>query len=121
MFLQSTANRDLVDHFVALANPTRLRMLEHLSAKGEMSVNELATKLHMSQPRISWHLRILRTGGVIRTRRDGRLRYCSLDMDSISARHGELNRLLIAAAPPAAATQQFQSEADEPALIEVRQ
>src|SRR5437667_168479 len=35
----------------------------------------------MSQPRISWHLRMLRLGGVIRTRREGRQVYCAFDVD----------------------------------------
>lgn len=94
MFLPSTPNRDLVAHFLALANPTRLRMLQYLSQQGEMSVNELAIRLRMSQPRISWHLRMLRTGGVVASRREGRLRYCSVDMDSIRDRQRDLIRLL---------------------------
>ena len=85
MFFQSQRDErhELTDHFLALANPTRLRILERLGQVGEENVNDLATHLRMSQPRISWHLRMLRVGGVIRTRRDGRQVYCSLDVESI--------------------------------------
>ena len=82
MFLPSPRH-ELPDHFLAFANPTRLRILERLAENGEVNVNDLAAHLHMSQPRISWHLRMLRLGGVIRTRREGRLVYCSLDVENI--------------------------------------
>jgi ArsR family transcriptional regulator len=93
MFLQSPRN-ELPDHFVALANPTRLRILERLGTVGEESVNDLATDLRMSQPRISWHLRMLRVGGVVRTRREGRQVYCSLDVENIARERARLDELI---------------------------
>jgi ArsR family transcriptional regulator len=93
MFLQSPRN-ELPDHFLAFANPTRLRILERLAQAGEVNVNDLAQYLHMSQPRISWHLRTLRLGGVIRTRREGRLVYCSLDLDTILRYRERLDEML---------------------------
>jgi ArsR family transcriptional regulator len=93
MFLQSS-RRDLPDHFLGFANPTRLRILERLGKAGEENVNDLAVHLHMSQPRISWHLRKLSLGGVIRTRRDGRQVYCSLDVENIARERARLDQLL---------------------------
>jgi len=93
MFLQNP-RKELPDHFLGFANPTRLRILERLAIMGEVSVNELAEHLHMSQPRISWHLRMLRVGGVIQTRRDGRLVYCSLDVDNIRRYRDRLDEML---------------------------
>ena len=93
MFLP-TQRHELPDHFLAFANPTRLRILQRLGEVGEESVNDLALHLHMSQPRISWHLRMLRVGGVIRTRRDGRQVYCSLDVDNIARERRQLEELL---------------------------
>src|SRR5229473_8561895 len=93
MFLQSP-NRELSDHFLAFANPTRLRILERLGSVGEENVNDLAAYLRMSQPRISWHLRMLRLGGVVRTRRDGRQVYCSLDVENIARERARLDELL---------------------------
>jgi DNA-binding transcriptional ArsR family regulator len=85
---------ELPDHFLAFANPTRLRILERLGQIGEESVNDLAQHLRMSQPRISWHLRMLRVGGVVRTRRDGRQVYCSLDVENIGRERARLDQLL---------------------------
>jgi len=93
MFLQ-TQRQELPDHFLGFANPTRLRILERLGEAGEENVNDLATHLHMSQPRISWHLRMLRVGGVIRTRREGRQVYCSLDIENIARERASLEQLL---------------------------
>src|SRR5467141_3432105 len=93
MFLPSQRH-ELPDHFLAFANPTRLRILQRLGAVGEESVNDLAVHLRMSQPRISWHLRMLRVGGVIRTRREGRMAYCSLDVENIARERARLDQLL---------------------------
>jgi DNA-binding transcriptional ArsR family regulator len=93
MFLPSQRH-ELPDHFLAFANPTRLRILQRLGEVGEENVNDLANHLRMSQPRISWHLRMLRVGGVIRTRRDGRQMYCSLDVENIARERGQLDELL---------------------------
>jgi ArsR family transcriptional regulator len=93
MFLQ-TPRHELPDHFLAFANPTRLRILQRLGEVGEENVNDLASHLRMSQPRISWHLRMLRVGGVIRTRRDGRQVYCSLDVENIARGRARLDQLL---------------------------
>ena len=93
MFLQNP-NRELPDHFLAFANPTRLRILERLGKVGEVSVNDLAEYLRMSQPRISWHLRKLSLGGVIRTRREGRQVYCSLDVENIARERARLDQML---------------------------
>lgn len=91
---QRDERHELTDHFLALANPTRIRMLERLGEVGELSVNDLAIHLRMSQPRISWHLRMLRVGGVVRTRRDGRQVYCSLDVDNIARERARLDELI---------------------------
>jgi DNA-binding transcriptional ArsR family regulator len=93
MFIQSPRH-ELPDHFLAFANPTRLRILERLGQIGEESVNDLAHYLRMSQPRISWHLRMLRVGGVVRTRRDGRQVYCSLDVENIGRERARLDQML---------------------------
>src|SRR5260370_31520008 len=91
---QRDERHELSDHFLALANVTRLRIRERLGDVGEESVNDLAGHLHMSQRRISWHLRMLRVGGVVRTRRDGRQVYCSLDVDNLAREHARLQQLI---------------------------
>ncbi|HVH62607.1 MAG TPA: metalloregulator ArsR/SmtB family transcription factor [Candidatus Dormibacteraeota bacterium] len=93
MFLQNP-RKELPDHYLAFANPTRLRILERLGEVGEENVTDLAAFLRMSQPRISWHLRILRLGGVIRIRRNGRQAFCSLDVENIRRFRERLDQML---------------------------
>jgi DNA-binding transcriptional ArsR family regulator len=96
--------RQLMMHLKALANPARLRMLE-LLAEGEMSVSDLAAALRMSQPRASWHLALLRRGGAVRQRRDGRQTFCALDWDEVRRQQLLLWELLVqhkTLAPPGA-------------------
>jgi DNA-binding transcriptional ArsR family regulator len=93
MFLPNP-RKEIPDHFLAFANPTRLRILQRLGEVGEVNVSELAEYLHMSQPRISWHVRMLRLGGVIRVRRDGRQVWCSLDLENIRRYRERLDQML---------------------------
>jgi DNA-binding transcriptional ArsR family regulator len=56
-----------VDAFAVLAEPTRLRILEELRAS-ESSVGELVTRLGVSQPTMSKHLKVLREAGFVSRR-----------------------------------------------------
>jgi DNA-binding transcriptional ArsR family regulator len=67
------APADLIaKYFRTLADPTRLRILDLLSAEGELTVGELAVRLGVSQPGISNHLACLRWCGFVGTRRSHR-------------------------------------------------
>jgi ArsR family transcriptional regulator len=54
----------------ALADPKRLCVLESL-AEGELSVKDLATRVSCQVPNMSQHLAVLRSAGLVATRRDG--------------------------------------------------
>ena len=103
---------DLSLHFEGLANPTRLKIVERLAAAAEVRVTELAEFCKVSQPRMSWHLRILKRAHVIRTRRNGREVFCRLDRDAIAAHMRSFVRLVAGGVPgsEAAETQSMISE-----------
>ena len=61
----------LVPLFAALADPTRLRLLNLISGS-EVCVCYLVEILRQSQPKISRHLAYLRKAGVVRARREGK-------------------------------------------------
>lgn len=67
---------DPYDTLKLLADPTRLRILSLLS-KAELSVAELQEILEMGQSRISSHLGLLRGGGLVVDRKDGKRTYYS--------------------------------------------
>ena len=54
----------------ALADPKRLCVLETL-ADGERSVSELSREVGCQVPNMSQHLSVLRTAGIVATRREG--------------------------------------------------
>ncbi|HEU5350399.1 MAG TPA: metalloregulator ArsR/SmtB family transcription factor [Terracidiphilus sp.] len=57
--------------FAALADPTRLRLL-NLMAGREVCVCYFVEILRQSQPKISRHLAYLRRAGIVRARREGK-------------------------------------------------
>ena len=57
--------------FHALAEPTRLALLEHL-ATGEHRVRDLVDHMHLAQSTVSKHLACLRDCGLVRVRAEGR-------------------------------------------------
>jgi DNA-binding transcriptional ArsR family regulator len=64
--------------FEALADPTRLRLVE-LLAEGERSAGELASAFTVSRPAVSRHLRVLREAGLVRARSEAQRRVYGLD------------------------------------------
>jgi DNA-binding transcriptional ArsR family regulator len=61
----------------ALGDPKRLCVLESL-ADGEASVGELATRVSCQVPNMSQHLSVLRSAGLVTTRREGNTVYYRL-------------------------------------------
>ncbi|MGH2445037.1 MAG: ArsR/SmtB family transcription factor [Candidatus Limnocylindria bacterium] len=78
----------------ALGDETRLRVIGLLAEIGPMPVNELSRRVGLSQPLISWHLRILRVAGLIQTRRQGRETICTLRTDAFEELHEAEGRLV---------------------------
>lgn len=68
--------------FHALADPTRLAMLEQLS-RGPASVSELARPLPMSLPAVLQHLAVLEADGLVRSEKVGRVRTCRIEPDAL--------------------------------------
>ena len=68
--------------FSALSDPTRRAILSRL-AGGESSVGELAAPFNMSLPAVSKHLRVLENAGLLRRKKDGRVRRCRLNPEAM--------------------------------------
>jgi DNA-binding transcriptional ArsR family regulator len=73
---------DLDRVFHALADPGRRRMLERLS-QGPASVSELAKPLAMSLAAVLQHVQVLEASRLVRSRKLGRTRTCSLDAEAL--------------------------------------
>ena len=82
--------------FDALSDGVRRQILECLGDRGECSVGELSSYVHsVGRTAVSSHLRVLRTSGVVQERKEGRMRYYSLDpQGTVGAAVQYLQRLL---------------------------
>jgi ArsR family transcriptional regulator len=78
----------------ALGDETRLRMIGLMAEVGPMPVNELSARVNLSQPLISWHLRILRLAGLVDTQRQGRATICRLRTAAFEELHDAEGRLV---------------------------
>lgn len=86
--------------FKLLGDPNRVRLLYALLEGGELCVCDLAETVDVPESSVSHALRLLRTAGVVRNRRDGRMIYYSLtdshvrlllDLSLEHLRHGEVS------------------------------
>jgi DNA-binding transcriptional ArsR family regulator len=68
----------LAELFRLLSDPTRTRILYALLEVGELCVCDLAATVEAPETSVSHALRLLRTAGVVRNRRSGRMIYYSL-------------------------------------------
>ncbi len=70
--------QDLANIFKALSDETRLRVIKLLES-GELCVCDIFTALDMSQPKVSFHLNVLKEAGFLKDRRQGRWTHYRLD------------------------------------------
>ena len=72
-----------MDRFVALADPTRRRIVELLGS-GERTAGAIGEGFPISAPAISQHLKTLRDAGLVRVRVEGQRRIYSLDPEGFA-------------------------------------
>ncbi|MDP2279078.1 MAG: metalloregulator ArsR/SmtB family transcription factor [Nitrospirota bacterium] len=70
--------RELLDTFKALSDATRLRILKLLE-HGELCVCDIVAALDMIQPKVSFHLGVLKEAGFIKDKKHGRWIHYKLD------------------------------------------
>lgn len=84
---------DLVRLFGALADPTRLRLLNLMNGQ-EVCVCYFVEILKQGQPKISRHLAYLRNAGVVSARRDGKWMHYSIEWPRDAAAASILSAVL---------------------------
>ena len=77
--------QDLLNVFKALSEETRLRIVKLLE-HGELCVCDIVAALDMIQPKVSFHLAVLRDAGLIKDRRQGKWIHYSIDDTDIFRR-----------------------------------
>jgi ArsR family transcriptional regulator, arsenate/arsenite/antimonite-responsive transcriptional repressor len=80
----------LAAQFKALADPTRVAIVNHLSTAEELCVCNLVDAFELSQPTISHHLKILREAGLVESSRRGTWAFYRLVPEALEALRGTL-------------------------------
>lgn len=81
----------VADVFDALAAPARRAILDVLSARDDQTLFELCGRLsaehdvELTRQAISQHLAVLEEAGLVRTRREGRYKFHSIDTEPLRA------------------------------------
>ena len=70
--------KDLVTIFKALSDETRLRILKLLE-QGELCVCDIVAAFDMIQPKVSFHLAVLKAAGLLKDRREGKWMHYKID------------------------------------------
>lgn len=75
--------------FKALGDLTRLKLMYLLTTDrtGTLGVSELATRLGISQPAVSQHLKVLKSEGIVDARRNGSYIYYFINRDRMIEFH----------------------------------
>jgi ArsR family transcriptional regulator len=84
------AARALAERFKALADPTRLAIVNQLAGADEVCVCHLVPDSRLSQPTISHHLKLLRDAGLVTSERRGTWAYYRLVPDAVAELAGAL-------------------------------
>src|SRR3990167_962556 len=69
--------------FAALADPTRLAIVERLLSEGERTAGDIAQPFAMGKPAISKHLKVLEDAGLIERRIERQWRLCRIRPEGI--------------------------------------
>ncbi len=77
--------RDLLTIFKALSDETRLRILKLLE-HGELCVCDMVAAFDMIQPKVSFHLSVLKQAGLLKDRKDGKWMHYSIDHSDLFKR-----------------------------------
>lgn len=75
----TTTSPQIIAGFHALSEPLRIRTIEYLRTR-ELCVCELCELLDISQSKLSFHLKVLKTAELVHTRQEGKWIYYRLNL-----------------------------------------
>ena len=118
-----TGERDVIEAarrvHRALGDTNRLDLVRRL-AQGPATVSELIESTGLSQPLVSWHLRRLRSAGLVTSERSGRESICTLRTETIAEGHALMLSALGVANPAAWVAPQVALPNAQPLVAAVR-
>jgi DNA-binding transcriptional ArsR family regulator len=100
----------LAERLKALAHPARLEILRVLATRGSCVCGEVVGVMPLAQATVSQHLKVLKEGGLIRGRIDGKNSCYCLDARGIADLRAALDELLGGLAAAALTTREPEEE-----------
>jgi DNA-binding transcriptional ArsR family regulator len=83
--VSTTTAEEIAELFRVLGDPTRIEILRHLSMADEVACTTLDDILPISKSTISYHIKALKTAGLLTVRKDGRWYHYTLQRDRLDA------------------------------------
>lgn len=87
--------KEYANIFKALSDETRLKIIEKLKDGEEKCACDLLENFKITQPTLSYHMKMLSDCGLVNARRDGAWMRYTLNKDTISALRGYFNAINI--------------------------
>lgn len=84
---------ELVDVLKALADPVRLDLLRRIAATDEMACTDLVEQSHVSASTVSYHVKALKTAGLVQVRKEGRNFHYTYRRDTVHSVAAALKNL----------------------------
>jgi len=81
---------DCVEFCKVLADDTRQGILSLLQERGELCVTDIVDSFNMAQPTISHHLSVLKSIGLVSSRKEGKQIYYGINQGNVSVCCGML-------------------------------
>ena len=79
--------------FSALADPTRLRIVEMLSNEGSLAASQISKRFFVSAPAISQHLKVLKTANLVQMETKAQQRIYTLNPTGITEIENWVSRM----------------------------
>ena len=83
--MKTTTADEVAELFRVLGDPTRIEILRQLVGGDEVACTTLEAILPISKSTISYHIKALKSVGLIRVRKDGRYYHYTLQRDRLDA------------------------------------
>ena len=83
--LETNQAESLATRFKALADPTRVAIVNRLAAADEVCVCDFVASLELAQPTVSHHLKVLRDAGLVESSRRGTWAFYRLVPEAVDA------------------------------------
>ena len=81
-----------IDVYKAIADPTRREIINLLSKKSRMTINEIADNFKTTRQGVTKHLYFLNSAGLVKIIPEGRTRICKADLRPLGEIHKWLSK-----------------------------